>query len=106
MFVGGVVLGLDGEGQGLDGAQVEVCHLLHVALLIFQFAEVQAVGAVDQVDGGQDEERCLPIERVIQPDDDGGDASSDQVIGKRPKIAIDQDAGEWPALSERNYGRD
>ena len=99
MFVGGVIL-------GLDGAQVQVCHLLHVPLLIFQLAQVQPVRAVDQVNGGQDQERCFPIEGVIQPYDDGGDSGSDQVIGERPEVAIDQDAGEWPSLGKRNYGRD
>ena len=52
--MGGVILGFNGQRQGFDGAQVEIGHLLDVALLVVQLGEVQAVGTVDQVHGRED----------------------------------------------------
>ena len=49
VLVGRVILGFNGQRQRLNGSQVQVRHLLHVPLLVFQFAQVEAVGAVDEI---------------------------------------------------------
>ena len=45
-----LILGVDGERERLDGGQVQVRHLLHVPLLILDAAQVDLVGAVDEVE--------------------------------------------------------
>ena len=44
-----LVLGLDGKRERLDRAHVQVGHLFHVPLLIFQFAEIKTVRTIDEV---------------------------------------------------------
>ena len=62
VVVRGVVLGVDGQGQRLDGSQVQRRHLFGVIVLVVQPAQIQPVGAVDQVDDGNDQHRALPSE--------------------------------------------
>src|SRR5439155_245488 len=47
MIVSGVIFGLNRQGQRFDGSQVEVGHLLYVPLLVFEFAQIEPVGAID-----------------------------------------------------------
>ena len=55
VIVGGVVFGLNSERQGFDGAHVEIRHLLHVTFFVLQLGEIQAIGAVNQINRGQHE---------------------------------------------------
>ena len=106
VFVGRVIFGFDGEGQGLDRAQMEVSHLFHVALLVCEFAQIEAVRAVDQVDHRQNEQRRFPVEVTVKPGDHACDCGADQVVGKRPEIAVHQDAPQRTAFGQRNDGGD
>ena len=59
--LGRLVLGVDGQRQRLDRGQVQVGHLLDVALLVVDAPQVDLVGAVGQVerrDGQQRRARC------------------------------------------------
>ena len=67
VVVSSVILGLDSQSQRLNGSQVKVCHFLHVALLIFQFAQIETIRTVDQVNNGHYQQRSLPAKFSIQP---------------------------------------
>ena len=101
----GVVLGLDSQRQGFDRAHVEVGHLFHMAFFVFQLGEVQAIGAVNQVHGGQDQQRSLPLDNPVQPTHQPGNAGAHQVVGERPEIAVRPDAPQRFVLGERDDGR-
>ena len=65
VLVGGVVLGLDGQSQRLDGAQVQAGHGLHVPSLVLQAGQIKLVRTVDQInDRQQHNEPCQCICRV------------------------------------------
>src|SRR5436305_13604190 len=74
MIVSSLVFGLNGKGEGLNGSQVQVGHLLNVPLLVFQFAQIQAVRTVDDVNRGNKQKRSFPVEFVVEPADRSGDA--------------------------------
>ncbi len=57
-----VVLRLDGQRQGFDGAHVEIRHLLNVTLFILQLGKIEAIRAVNEIYRGQHEQRGLPFQ--------------------------------------------
>jgi hypothetical protein len=102
MVVGSLILGFDGESESLDGAQVEGGHLLGVVALDlnlvffgFQTAEVKAVGAVDEVDDGDDEDGGLPAGDEGDGPEQAGDGGAEQVIGEGPE------EGSAPGVHQR-----
>src|SRR5579864_515828 len=102
VFVGRVILGFDGQREGLDGAQMEVGHLFHVALLVFEFAQIEPIRTVDQVDHRQNEQGGFPVEIAIEPSDHACDCGTNEVVGERPEIAVHQDALQRTAFGERD----
>ena len=71
VFVGSVILGFDGEREGLDRAEMEVGHLFHVALLVFELAQIEPVRTVNQVDHRQNSSEVsqlkVRLSRAITP---------------------------------------
>ena len=92
VVVSSVILGFDGQSQRLNSSQVEVCHLLDVALLVFQFAEVETVRTVDQVNDRHYQQRRLPAKFSIQPAHHAREPGADQVIRERPEITLHPDS--------------
>src|SRR5712671_1967769 len=74
VLMGSLVFGFDGKRQSLNSTQMKIRHLLDMALLVLKFTEIQAVGAIDKVHGGNDEQRRFPVERLVEPCDGAGDA--------------------------------
>ena len=56
----GMVLGFNGQGQSLNGAQVERCHCLRVLLFSLKLFEVEPVGPVDDKHDRHDTEGHVP----------------------------------------------
>ena len=111
--VRGLVLGLDGQRQGLDGAHVQRRDLFHVPLFDFhpvlfslQPAQVQAVGAIHPVDQGQNQQGRFPSRRAVHDADQSNRGGADQVIGERPEVALRPDLAARFALSQSNYDGD
>ena len=106
VIVGGVVLGFDGQRQRFNGAQVQSGHLLHVALLVFKFSQIQPIRAVNQVDDGHDEQRSFPSELAVEPADHPGEGRAHQVIRERPEIAFHPDPLDRLLFGERDHRGD
>src|SRR5208337_3852753 len=105
VIVSRLVLGFNGQRQGLDRTKMQVCHLLHVPFFILQFAQVEAVRTVDNVNGGNEQQRSLPIEAVVNPGNRARNAGPYQVIREGPEITIHQDLLQRLAFAERNHDR-
>ena len=88
VVVSRLILGLDGESQRFDGAHMQVGHFFHMPLLICQFAEVKAVGAIDEVHHGKRQQRCLPVGKPMQPAHHSGYARAHQVVREAPEVAV------------------
>ena len=94
--MGGVVLGVDGQRQSLDGAQMQGADLFDVALLgfhvrrlhfgaffrVLQAAQVKMIGTIDPEHDGHDEERVLPAHVAIAEAHQAHDGRAHQVIRK------------------------
>src|SRR6202044_3951448 len=80
VFVGGLVFSFDSERQGLNGSKVQVRHFFNVAFFVFQFPQIQPVGAVDQINSRNEQQRSFPVECVIEPGDCSGNSGPDQVV--------------------------
>ena len=80
MIMRGLVLGFDGQSQGFNGTQVQARHFFHMALLVFQFAQIEPVGAVDHEHCGQSQQRGLPAHHAVHPAHESGDGGTHQVI--------------------------
>ena len=106
MFVSSVVFGFNGKRQSLNGPQVQVRHLLDVAFLVLQFAQVQTIRAINQVDGRHQQQRGFPVESLVEPGHRPGDSRAHQVVGERPEVAVHQNADQRPALGQRDDCRD
>ena len=106
VLVGGVVLRFNRQRQRFNGSQMEIRHFLDVAFLVFQFAQVETIGAVDQVHSRHQQERRFPVELLVEPCDCSRYARADEVVRERPEVAIHQNSDERPALGQRNDHRD
>ena len=62
MIVRGVILGLDGQRQRLDGSQMQRSHLFGVLLFVFHAPQIEVIGAVDQIHDRDGQQRGLPTE--------------------------------------------
>ncbi len=80
--MGRLVLGFNGQRQRFDGAKVQSRHLLGVVLFTLQAAQVEAKGAIDDVDDRQKQQRGLPSDPAIQGAEQSGERRTDQVVGK------------------------
>ena len=105
VIVSGLVFGFNGQRQGLNGSQMQVRNLFHMPLLVLQLGQIQAVGTVDKVNGGDEQQRSLPVKRMIKPADHTRDTGSKQVIRERPEIAIHQNLTKRFPFAERNHNR-
>ena len=106
MIVSGVIFGLNRQGQRFDGSQVEVGHLLYVPLLVFEFAQIEPVGAIDQVNNGNDQQRSFPSKSPVEPAKHACECSSHQVVRKRPEVAIHPNLVECLSFCKRDDGSD
>src|SRR5229473_2216796 len=82
---------------------MQVRNLLHMALLIFQLAQIQTVGAVDKINGWDEEQRRFPIEFVVEPANRSRNAGSDQVVRERPEVALHQNLSKRLPFTDRNH---
>ena len=88
MIVRSVVLGFNGEGQSFNGSQVERGNLIGMLLFCFQSVEVGPIGTEYPVNDGKNQEGDLPAVQVVNKAYAAGDKRSEQVIRKRPEIAL------------------
>src|SRR5579863_3906060 len=102
MVMGGLIFRFNREGQCFNGSQVQVCDLFDVPFLILQLAEIQAVGAVNDVEGRNEQERCFPIKFAVKPSDHACYAGAHQVVGEGPKVAVDQNQPERFVFADGN----
>ena len=102
MIVRGMVFGFNSQGQRLDGPQVESGHFFHVALFVFQLAQVEPVRTIDHKHGRQRQQGSLPVHFLVHPAHHSGDGSTYKVIRKRPEIAFAPHREERDFLGERN----
>ncbi len=91
MIVRGVILGLDGQRESFDGSQVQRRHLLGVLLLVLHPAQIEVIGAVDQIYDGDGQQRGLPAEMSIDGAGRAHDQRAQQIIGERPDVAFAPD---------------
>ncbi len=105
MIVRGLILGLDGQRQRLNGSHVQVGHLFHVPFFVRQFAQVEAVGTVDEVHHRKRQQRRLPVGEAVQPAHHSHQARAHQVIGEAPEIALRPYLAQRPALGQRDHRR-
>src|ERR1035441_525642 len=82
MFVRGMVLGLNGESERLDRAQVKMRHFFGMNFAVFQLAHIRAVRSINHVERGKGEEGGLPSDLQIEIADETGNGGSDQVVRK------------------------
>jgi hypothetical protein len=106
VIVGGVVLSVDGQGQRFDGAQMQVRHLQDVLLLFFETAQVQVVGAVHQVENGQQEQGDLPTRAQAEGMHESRQRRAYQVLRRRPYKAFPPNAPQALTLGEGYNSRD
>ena len=66
MIVRGVILGVDGQRQRLDGSQVQSVHGLHVRSFLLHLSQMSPVGTMHQVDQGQANDWKFPLNAVRQ----------------------------------------
>jgi hypothetical protein len=67
VVVSSLILGLNGKREYLDRSHMQVGHLFHMPLLVFQFAEVKTVGTVDEIHHRKRQQRRLPVGKAVQP---------------------------------------
>src|SRR4029077_15015353 len=104
VVVRSLIFGFDGQCQRFNRAQVEIGHLFHVALFVFELAEIETIRTENEVNGREKKQRSLPVESAVKPGDDSGNSGADQVVGKGPEVAIHQNLPQRPPLGQRNYG--
>src|SRR5579863_5668868 len=102
MVVSSLIFRFNRQGQGFDGSQMQVCDLFNVPFLILQLAEIQAVGAINHIDSGDEQQRCFPIKFAVKPSNDARDAGAHQVVGERPEVAVDQNLPERFVFADGN----
>src|SRR5437763_15515839 len=88
MVMGGVIFGFNRQGQRFDSSQVEVGHLLHMPLLVFEFSQIEPVGAIDQVNNGNDQQRSFPSESPVEPAKHACECSSHQVVRHKQEVGL------------------
>ena len=100
--LGGLILGVDGERERFDRGQVEVGHLLDVAALIVDAAQVHLVAAIRDVErsGGQQRRPHAGIHH--RPRGDRGSAGSHEVARCAPEKILVPDADERLPGRERH----
>ena len=103
VIVGCLVLGFNGQRQGLDGSQMKVRNFFHMPLLVFQLAQIEAVGPVDQINGWDKQQRSFPVEFAVEPANRACNTGSDQVIRERPEVAVHQNLSQRFAFAHRNH---
>ena len=104
MIVRGVVLGFNCQRQRLNRAQVEPGHVFYVLLLGFQFAEVEAIGPINDVHRRHDHQRGLPSNELIELANSFSYAGANQVIRERPEIAFLPDASRLLLFRQADHG--
>ena len=117
MLMRGVILGVDGQGQSLDGAQVERTDLFHMKLLgyyllrfdldtlllLLQTAQVQLIGPVDHVHDGHDQERVLPAHIAVAEVHGAHQSSAGQVVWKPPEVCFLPDVAHGRFSCQRDH---
>ena len=106
VLVRGVIFGFDGQREGFNRAQMQVGHFLDVAFFVFELAQIEAIGAVDQINRRHQQQRGFPVKSLVEPADGAGNSGSDQVVRERPEIAVHQNAHQRTPLGHRNDHRD
>ncbi len=82
----GVVLGVDGRGQGLDRRQVQVGDLAHLPLFVGQALEVDVVAAIGQQRRHRDRQQQHDGADVAERRHEGGrGGGADDVARRRPQ---------------------
>src|SRR5438105_4598470 len=94
MFGRGVILRVDGEREGLDGARLQRANLFRMRLLAFQPAQVLTIRPENYIHQGQHEDRNLPTRAPVDDMQDLGYACADHVIRERPEITGPPDVTE------------
>src|ERR1017187_6959892 len=81
----GIVLGIDGESQGFNGAKVQVGHVGDMTLLLFDPVEIDVVGPVDQIDHRKSHQCAAPSDPSDQETEALRYYASDQVLRRCPQ---------------------
>ena len=87
MIVRGGVLGFNGEGQRLDGSQVESRDLFDVRFILLQPVDVHPVGAIDEIDQREKHQRRVPGILTAQHHHQPCHRRGCQVIGQNPEVS-------------------
>ena len=104
--LGGLVLGVDGQRQRFDRGQVQVRHLLHVSPLVLDASQVDLVGAVSEVQRGEDEEREPRPLLQHRPAGAEGRRRPDEVTRRTPQEVLVPRLHPRLARRERDRHRD
>ena len=81
MGSGCVVLGIDGQRQGLDRTEVERRHFREMVLLFLHAAEVGRVGTIEQIERRERNEYSGETELMVEEMNHPRDRSADEVLG-------------------------
>src|ERR1035437_131762 len=106
VLVGGMVLRLDGERQGFDGAEMQARHFQRMSFLVFQPAQIHAIGTIDEEQDRHEQKRAHPIKALAYEAQQPSDGSSDDVQGKRPEITIAPRLRQPTVLRQGNHPGD
>lgn len=87
-----LIFRVDGEGQCLDGRQMQIGHLLHVQLLILNAAHVDLVRPVNQIHGRGGEQRHPVAAAFDDGRRDGGGAGAEEVARRTPEEVLVPDS--------------
>src|SRR5258708_24644215 len=80
-------------------------NLLGVFLFMLQTSEVQMVGSIDNKGSGKAENRDLPAQPVTDGAESASQGRSNQIVRKRPEVALFPDLSERLGLAQSNDTR-
>ena len=103
----GLILRVDRERQRFDRRQVQVRHLAHVTLLVFDAAEVDLVGAIGQIERRRRERRD-PLRGPARdhPCGESGRAGADEIARRAPQEVLVPDLEDRLVGGKRDRRRD
>src|ERR1051326_6812219 len=105
MFGRGVILRVNGEREGLNGAQVQGRNLLCVRLLALEPPQILTIRAEDYVHQREHKDRNLPTGVLIGDVQHLRNARADHIVRECPEITGPPDITERLVLGQRDNGR-
>ena len=83
---GGIVLGIDGEGQGLNGSEVKCRHFADMILLFPDPAQIGGIGAVQKVEGRPGDDDAAGAQSFVEEIGSAGNQPAHKILGKCPQV--------------------